>query len=240
MELADSDDHRRRLVPEVGRESRPCHTCAVQNGPTIDRLIVGDEPEAWSAAGFTVDGDGVCRIGTVRIELAGRGIGKGLRRWTLRDADPLEVVDSIPTTISTERPAVGADHDNGVLRIDHLVLMSADGERTATAITDATGLDVRRVRDSGTYGAPMRQRFFRMGEVVLELISPAEPAEGPTRFYGIAVDVDDIDRLPDYYGDRLGRVKDAVQPGRRIATLRHKELDLSVAVAFMSPGAASV
>jgi hypothetical protein len=207
---------------------------------TIDRLIVGDEPEAWANAGFTVDDDGVCRIGTVRIELAGRDAGKGMRRWSLRDTEPLDEIDGIPTAVSTEPPATPASHPNGTLRIDHLVLMSADGERTAGAITKATGLDVRRTRESGTYGAPMVQRFFRMGEVVLELISAAEPSEGPARFFGIAVDVDDIDGLSDFYGDRLGAVKDAVQPGRRIATLRHKDLDLSVAVAFMSPGAASV
>src|SRR6476659_2610094 len=114
---------------------------------TIDRLIVGDEPEAWAAAGFAVDDDGVCRIGTVRIELAGRGAGKGMRRWSLRDAGPLEEIDGIPTATSTEPPATGATHSNGTLRIDHLVLISADGERTAGAITEATGLEVLRTRD---------------------------------------------------------------------------------------------
>jgi hypothetical protein len=207
---------------------------------TIVRRLVGVEPGARASAGFTVDDDGVCRIGTVRIELAGRAAGKGMRRWSLRDTERLDEIDGIPTAVSNEPPATPASHANGTLRIDHLVLMSADGERTAGAITKATGLDVRRTRESGTYGAPMVQRFFRMGEVVLELISAAEPSEGPARFFGIAVDVEDLDGLSDLYGDRLGAVKDAVQPGRRIATLRHKDLDLSVAVAFMSPGAASV
>src|SRR4051812_38856963 len=204
--------------------------------PTIDRLIVGDEPEAWVAAGFAVDHDGVCRIGTVRVELAGRVAGKGLRRWSLRDAGPLDEIDGIPTATSTEPAAEGAVHPNGTLRIDHLVLASADGGRTAEAITAATGLEVLRMRESGSYGAPMVQRFFRLGEVLLELISPEEPTDGPTRFFGLAVDVEDIDSLPDFYGERLGRVKDAVQEGRRIATLRHKDLGLSVAIAFMSPG----
>ena len=213
---------------------------AAGTGATIDRLVVGDEPEAWAKAGFTVDDDGICRIGAVRVELAGRGIGKGLRRWSVRGAGSLDEVDTIPTAEGTDPPADAAEHPNGTLRIDHVVLLSADGERTATAITDATGLDVRGTRDSGTYGAPMRQRFFKMGAVVLELISPSEASEGPTRFFGLAFDVDDIDRLPDLYGDHLCRIKDAVQPGRRIATLRHKELDLSVAIAFMTPGAPSV
>ena len=207
--------------------------------PTIDRLIVGDEPEAWAAAGFTVDDDRICRIGSVRVELAGRSAGKGMRRWSLRDADAPDEIDGIPTATSAEPAAEGAEHANGTLRIDHLVLASGDGERTAAAITAATGLEVLRVRESGTYGSPMVQRFFRLGEVVLELISTAEVIEAPTRFFGIAVDVDDLDALAGYYGPRIGAVKEAVQPGRRIATLRHKDLDMSVAVAFMSPGEAS-
>jgi hypothetical protein len=212
----------------------------VTEGATIDRLVVGDEPETWAAAGFTVDDDGICRIGTVRVELAGRDAGKGMRRWSLRGTGPVESVDGIATATSAEPPATPATHPNGARRIDHLVLASADGERTAAAVTAATGREVLRVRESGTYGTPMQQRFFRLGEVVLELISPAEATDGPARFYGIAVDVDDIDALPARYGDHLGAVKDAVQPGRRITTLRHKELDLSVAVAFMSSGPASV
>ena len=36
-------------------------------------------------------------------------------------------------------------------------------------------------------------------------------------------------------GDRLGRIKDATQPGRRIATLRHDACGLTVPIAFMSP-----
>ncbi len=52
--------------------------------PSIDELVVGDEPEAWTAAGFTVDGD-TCRIGTVRVRLAGRAGGSGITAWSLRD-----------------------------------------------------------------------------------------------------------------------------------------------------------
>ena len=40
-------------------------------------------------------------------------------------------------------------------------------------------------------------------------------------------------------GDRLGRVKDAVQPDRRIATLR-REAGAGIPLAFMSPGGDSL
>ena len=49
--------------------------------PSIDELLVGDPPEAWRDAGFTVDDDGCCSIGTVRIRLAGRDEGKRIRSW---------------------------------------------------------------------------------------------------------------------------------------------------------------
>ena len=90
--------------------------------------------------------------------------------------------------------------------------------------------------DPEQYGFEARQTFFRLGEVILELIGPNEPqGEGAAAFFGLAYTVDDIDTLPAFYGEHLGRVKDAVQPGRRITTLRHKDFGLSVATAFMSP-----
>jgi hypothetical protein len=52
----------------------------------------------------------------------------------------------------------------------------------------------------------------------------------------LAYTVQDLDATARLLGENLGRVKDAVQPGRQIATLRHKEFGMSVATAFMSPG----
>jgi hypothetical protein len=46
--------------------------------------------------------------------------------------------------------------------------------------------------------------------------------------------VKELDALASRLGDRLGSIRDAVQPGRRIATLR-ESAGLGQAVAFMSP-----
>jgi hypothetical protein len=71
--------------------------------------------------------------------------------------------------------------------------------------------------------------------VIIELVGPAEATDdGPARFFGIACTVRDLDACAALLGDALGQIKDAVQPGRRIATLRHKDLGLRVAIAFMS------
>jgi hypothetical protein len=210
---------------------------------TIDEILVGDPPEAWQAAGFTVDDDGTCRVGTVRVRLVGRDGGKRILGWSLRDA-PLPrladgVLDGLPTSASDAAPASPAEHRNGASYIDHVVLLTPDLYRTTTAL-GAIGLEPRGERDTDTYGAPMRQVFFRLGEVILELIGqPGAQGEGDPGFFGLAITVSDLDGVAADLGDRLGTIKDAVQDGRRIATLRHRELGMSVATAFMSPEPAS-
>lgn len=208
-------------------------------GVTIDEITVADPPEAWAAAGFTVDADGVCRIGSVRVRLVGRDQGKRILGWSLRGLPDGALADGslggLPTTASDAPPADPAEHEIGATYIDHVVLLSPDLARTAAAI-EAIGVPARGERDTDSYGAPMRQVFFRMGEVIVELIgAPDAPGEGDPGFFGLAVTVSDLDATAARLGDRLGAIKEAVQPGRRIATLRHRDLGMSVATALMSP-----
>jgi hypothetical protein len=204
----------------------------------LDELVVGDEPEAWEAAGFAVDPDAIVRVGAVRIRLAGRDGGKRILSWALRgiDADTTSV-DGLPTAVAPGAACDPGEHPNGVVAIDHVVALTPDTGRTVAAFA-ALGVDVRRTRevDESQYGFQALQTFFRLGEPILELLGPTEPSgDGPAGWFGLAYTVADLDALPERYGGALGRVKDAVQPGRRIATLRHKEFDISVATAFMSP-----
>jgi hypothetical protein len=203
---------------------------------TIEEIRVGDDAAAWRSAGFTVDDDGVCRAGTVRIRLVGRDGGKYVRSWSLRGLDGEGDIEGLPTEPPAGLPpADPATHQNGTLLIDHLVVATPDIDRTIAAL-EARGLELKRTRETGTYGTPMRQAFFRLGEVILEVIGPGEPAgDGPARFFGFAFTVADLDATHAALGEHIGRIKDAVQPGRRISTLRHKELDISTAIAFMSP-----
>jgi hypothetical protein len=81
----------------------------------------------------------------------------------------------------------------------------------------------------------MRQIFFRAGEVIIEVVgSPETASEGPSTLWGVTYVVADIDVTAAYFGDRTAPVKDAVQPGRRITTLRHHELGISVPSAMIS------
>jgi hypothetical protein len=210
--------------------------------PTIDEIVVADEPETWEAAGFSIDDDRrTCRIGTTRVRLIGRADGKRIQSWSLRDATIVgDSLDGLLTEPSTDVPAEPAQHPNGALVIDHVVLITPDTARSVAAL-EAAGFAARLTRETDTYGAPFLQTFFRAGEVIIELIGPAEPGgDGPATFFGLAHTVADLDATKALLGAALGDPKDAVQPGRRIATLRHKELGSSVATAFMSPGPTSL
>lgn len=205
-------------------------------GVTLDELVVADDPAAWAAAGFTVDDDATCRIGSVRIRLVGRERGKGIVAWSLRGiAADVRDVDGLPTTASDSPPAEPATHANGVTTIDHVVLLAADLDRTVPALA-ALGLEARRERDGELGGAPIRQVFVWLGDVILEVIgTPGAAGDGPASLWGLTHNVADIDATAAYLGERTSPVKDAVQPGRRITTLRNRELGISVRTALISP-----
>ena len=192
--------------------------------PSIDALEIADEPTAWSAAGFDVEG-GECRVSRVTLRLSGRGERRGIVGWTLGDEPSAE-----PAGV----------HPNGVAQIDHVVMLTPDLDRTVAEL-EAQGFDLRRTRDAPTPGGSTRQAFFRAGEPILEVVlapkgsSVARDPSGPARLWGLAFGVDDLERTARSLGDLLGAPRDAVQPGRRIATLR-AEAGLGPAIAFMSPG----
>ncbi|MGA5463426.1 VOC family protein [Mycobacterium sp. NPDC050041] len=203
---------------------------------TVESFEVADPPDAWTRAGFSVSGD-VCRVGGVGIRLVGRSRGAGIVGWSLRGLPPrasAHDLDGVPTTwtdVAAEPPAA---HPNGVVAVDHVVLLSPDLRRTVAAL-GAVGVEPRRERDAELGGRPMRQIFFRFGEVIVEVVgSPDTTDEGPSTLWGITYVVADIDATAAFFGDRTGPVKDAVQPGRRITTLRHHDLGMSVRTAMMT------
>jgi hypothetical protein len=212
---------------------------AVSPPPTVDELVVADDAGSWREAGFRVDGNQVA-AGSVRIRLAGRGEHRGIRSWSLRDTGTLEL-DGLATSASERAPTTGAAHPNGVLSVDHLVVMTPDLDRTV-GVLEAAGFDLRRRREDPTPGGSQRQAFFRMAELILELVEApagtrvAADPDGPARLWGIAFLVEDLEATARALGPLVGSPRDAVQPGRLIATLR-REAGLGPAIAFMSPGA---
>ena len=190
-------------------------------------LHCGDDPAAWRALGFAVE-DGVCALGPVAIALDGGG--GGLRGWELGgDAGP-GALDGIDTTWRAgDRAAGGKSHPNGAAGLDHVVVFTDSRDRTVAALTEAGG-DLRRSAGPPQLPAPMA--FVRMGDVIVEVAENA--SAGSTRLWGLVAVVPDLDALAARYPDALGTPRDAVQPGRRIATARRRD-GLDCALAFMTP-----
>jgi hypothetical protein len=229
---------------------------------TIKQITLAEDPERWESLGFSVS-EVTVQLGSVRVALAGPDAGRGILGWSLREIASVEL-DGLPTTVAetctppaenparvktdedeshsrppSPRPAT-PEHPNGITAIDHVVAMSPDLDRSVVAL-QAAGLDLRRIREQPTPAGAPRQAFFRLGEVILELVQ--EPAEvvvgrpdgpsGPARFWGLALLSDDLDQTVARLGEHSSEIRAAVQPGRRIATLR-RSAGLAVPVALMS------
>lgn len=213
---------------------------------TVEQLSIADDPATWAGCGFAVDDDddGV-RVGGVRLRLVGRGAGRGIVGWSLRGIASVEL-DGLPTMRAADdrAPAAAASpptqaHPNGVARLDHVVAISPALDRTVAAL-QAAGLDLRRIREQPTPAGAPRQAFFRLGEVILEVVQePPEAIErsggpdGPAFFWGLAFVAPDLDATVARLGEHASGPRDAVQPGRRIATLR-RSAGLALPVALMT------
>jgi hypothetical protein len=206
--------------------------------PELAELQIGDRALAWQALGFATGAEGA-ELGGIRIRF-GTGVGdEGITGWTMIGIAAREEIDGLPTT-ALEHAAAAARrgrpfvHPNGAVGIDHVVVTTPDFDRTAAAL-DQAGMPLRRTRTVGEGEAAFRQGFRRLGPAILELVEARQQPPGPARFWGLVVIVSDIDALAARLGpERLSDPKPAVQPGRRIATLR-RAAGLSMAVAFIDP-----
>lgn len=206
-------------------------------GPRVTGLTIADDPDAWRDAGFTVRGDR-CGIGGVTLHLCGAAEPRGYRSWTLSGVPAATTIDGMVTEVGVDDPAGRTDepppHPNGAMTLDHIVWLTPDGARTAEAVTTATGRTVRRVRDASRDDRALTQRFFRFGEIILEVVSGEPATDGPVAFFGIAVTVDDLDASVAALAPHVSEIRPAVQPGRRVATLRTRALDISIPVLLIS------
>jgi catechol 2,3-dioxygenase-like lactoylglutathione lyase family enzyme len=196
--------------------------------PSIDKLEIADDPAAWRATGFEV-ADGLSRVGRMLLLLSGPGPRRGIVGWELGDGPAGDVAEP---------------HPNGTVKVDHVVMLSPDLDRTVEEL-ESQGFDLRRRREGPTPGGSTHQAFFRAGEPILEVVqapegtSVARDPNGPARLWGLAFAVADMERTAEALGDLLGRPRDAVQPGRTIATLR-PEAGLGPAIAFMTSGGGAI
>ncbi|WP_249010927.1 VOC family protein [Conexibacter sp. DBS9H8] len=229
------------IDPDLWREPRE---------PELAELAISDPPGAWRQLGFLVDEEGNLDLGGVRLRLGSKGSG-GILSWSLRRVNAMGSIDGLPTPVPRMlRPPPFSTHPNGATGLDHLVITTPNFDRTAAALARA-GLPLKRTQEIGRG----RQGFRRVGPAILELVQlPADGAgaeragvvaraqpsgppgggAGDPRFWGLVVVVISLEALAEQLGDRLGEIRPAVQPGRRIAALTGVS-EIAPALAFMTP-----
>jgi hypothetical protein len=176
-------------------------------------LLTGDDPADWARLGFAVGDDGV-RVGRVLVRCDGQG--GGVRGWKLMGEGPREV-SGVPTQWSADAPGPAGARD-----LDHIVLLTGRLDASVADLVKFGGSERRRI-DVGRG----RMAFVRMGATVVEVVE----RPGPPGLWGLVAVVEDLDALDP---ELVGEPRDAVQPGRRIATVR-REAGLGTALAFMTP-----
>jgi hypothetical protein len=200
----------------------------------VEWLTVGGAAAAWRSIGLVVGAGGLIPFMGTGVRVV-EGAAPGMSGWALSGVDPeITEIDGVPTeVVPVSSPAV-ADHELGAIGLDHVVLLTDSLERTCGAVADATGAPLKRIRDLST----MRQGFHRIGRggLVVEVVErPELDGVGHATAWGFVIDVHDLDAAVVLLGpDRVGEPKDAVQPGRRIATIR-SSVGLGAAIALMSP-----
>lgn len=181
------------------------------------------------ALGFEPDENGLIRLSNGALEFGWEVSGLSVDPAG-GDVEPAAQVDGI--AVSRHRSVDGLSHSNGAIELDHVVVMTDSIGRTSDAIEQGLGLVQRRVRET----PDVRQAFHRFADqgatrgCIIELVEN-ERAQTPA-IWGVVVIVADLDAaVADAHG-LVGHPKPAVQPGRRIATVR-REAGLTPAVAFM-------
>lgn len=192
---------------------------------------VGGDDDAWESIGFTV-ADKAVALANGAVLLG--GVGFVVHPRSAGEASEIPpAVDGVPLA-TADVPIPATDHPNGAIDLDHVVIMTDSLERTSSAIDAALGLSCRRIRETGH----VRQAFHRFPDVeasrgcIVEVVESSRVTGAA--IWGLVVNVGDLDATCERLGPGvIGAPKPAVQPGRRIATIR-REAALPTALAFMS------
>ena len=206
----------------------------VDTAARVEWLTVAGDPDVWRSVGLTVSADGLVPLfgASLRIVPPSDHDGAdGLVGWAFSGIPDVGDVAGFSTEVVDGGSPVFAAHPLGASQLDHVVIFTGDMDVVSAAIEARTGCERKRVRDLGE----MQQGFHRIGRggLIVEIVQHAD-RDRSTEMWGLVMIVDDLDAACALLGsDRVSEPKDAVQPGRRIATIR-PEVGLGSAVALMS------
>lgn len=199
----------------------------------VAEIVVAADAACWRRI-LPLDDDDAVVVGSVRIRIVAPVDRSGVMACGFSAAPddlPADIDGLVVFACDPPPPAAGAVGDVQALVIDHLVVWTDDLDRTCGAVAAATGAPLKRVREVGA----MRQGFHRLGEVIVEVVQHPGVTPGPAAYWGFVLNVVDLDSVFETLGpDVLALPKDAVQPGRRIASVR-TEAGLGIPVALMTP-----
>lgn len=219
----------------------------VDNAARVEWLTVAGDPDAWRSIGLTVSADGLVPLFGTSLRIvtppavgaetdggaagAAANVGPGLTGWAFSGIADVGDVAGFPTEVVDVEPPVFAAHPLGASQLDHVVIFTGNMDEVSAAIEARTGCERKRVRDLGE----MQQGFHRIGRggLIVEIVQHAD-RDRTTEMWGLVLIVDDLDAACDLLGEeKISPPKEAVQPGRRIATIR-PDVGLGTAVALMS------
>ena len=201
----------------------------------IGELVIGGSRANWAQVGINFSHEGVFAIGEVLLRID-EALPPGMHSWALSNIDSTVVsIDGISTTGNVANDRIEHIDAQGFaltpLGIDHVVVNTPDLERTSLALHEATGAELKRIRDAGN---GVRQGFHRLGDVIIEIVSAPSMPPGNASLWGFVLNVADAHEVAAYLGpDVLSPPKPAVQKNRLIATFRGA-VGLGVPVALMS------
>lgn len=187
----------------------------------ITDVVVGGEPDGLLRLGLAVDEDGVARLGGVALRLDPDA--EGLVAVHVEGAESSDVLP----TVEPLDPVDDLAHPLGATAVDHVVATTGD----VSTLLRGLGMTARRSveRDGRRYA------FVVTETALIEIVGPIRPDATPHAWWGLALTVADLDLAIDGLGAAAGVPRPAVQPERRICTVDHERVGLSVPVALLSP-----
>lgn len=199
-------------------------------------VAVPEPADSWADAGFATAGSGTT-IGATAIRFdhdGAPGFVFGIDHARSADAAP-STLDGIPVAV-VDSDDLGRDeevaHPNGIVSVDHVVVGAPDLDRYTEAMA-GIGSDLRRTRELGN---GRQQRFFRLAGTIIEVIGDvSSPGPDPASIWGLALVSEDIDATAASLPGACTPPKDAVQPGRRIATIDNRSFGIGLRLAVMTP-----
>ena len=202
----------------------------------VEWLTITGDIDTWRSLGLSVTDDGLIPLFGTALRIVSpeaEDVPAGIVGWALSGIDDTTTsIAGLTTTVVEQLAPIFATHSLGARSIDHVVVMTGDLEQTTGDVALATGCELKRIREVGK----IRQGFHRIGRggLIVEVVQHEDDDRSAAEFWGLVIIVEDLDEACAQLGaDRVGEPKDAVQPGRRIATIR-SSVGLGTAVALMS------